>query len=118
MCREMLTKGVGFIRTIARPHTTNVTKKLLQGFGWDLFDHPAYSPDLTPSVLNLFLHLKSFLGEQRLNSNEDLVVCVNYTWLTTLAATFYEEGSPIFKLVPRYMTNAWKITGVMLKNSV
>lgn len=97
--RGMLTKGVVFIHDNARPHTANVTRTLLQGFGWDVFDHPPYSPDLAPSDFHLFLHLKSFLAGQRFNSDEELKEHVT-SWLTTQAATFYEEG--ILKLVPRY----------------
>ncbi|GFV84432.1 histone-lysine N-methyltransferase SETMAR [Trichonephila clavipes] len=60
--RGFLSKGVVFLHDNARPHTANVTKTLLRGFGWDVFDHPPYSADLAPSDFHLFLHLKSFLA--------------------------------------------------------
>lgn len=97
--RGLLSKGVVFLHDNARPHTANVTKNLLQGFGWDVFDHPPYSPDLAPSDFHLFLHLKSFLGGQHFNNDEELKENVS-NWLKTQAANFYEEG--IQKLVPRY----------------
>ncbi|GFU97887.1 mariner Mos1 transposase [Trichonephila clavipes] len=60
--RGFLSKSVVFLHDNARPHTANVTKNLLRGFGWDVLDHPPYSPDLAPSDFHLFLHLKSFLA--------------------------------------------------------
>ncbi|GFV42157.1 histone-lysine N-methyltransferase SETMAR [Trichonephila clavipes] len=76
-------------------------KTLLRGFGWDVFNHPPYSPDLAPSDFHLFLHLKSFLVCKHFNNDEELKENVS-NWLKTQAATFYEEG--IEKLVPRYDT--------------
>ncbi|GFV83012.1 histone-lysine N-methyltransferase SETMAR [Trichonephila clavipes] len=72
-----------------------------RGFGWDVFGHPSYSPDLTPSDFHLFLHLKSFLAGKNFNNDKELKENVS-NWLKTQAATFYEEG--IEKLVPRYDT--------------
>ncbi|GFT77149.1 histone-lysine N-methyltransferase SETMAR [Trichonephila clavipes] len=100
-CRGFLSKGVVFLHVNARPHTANVMKTLLRGFGWDVFDHPPYSPDLAPSDFHLFLHLKSFLAGKHLNNDKELKKNVS-NWLKTQAATFYEEG--IEKLVPRYDT--------------
>ncbi|GFY23521.1 retrovirus-related Pol polyprotein from transposon 297 [Trichonephila clavipes] len=74
---------------------------LQRGFGWDVFGHPSYSPDLTPSDFPLFLHLKSFLAGKHFNNDKELKENVS-NWLKTQAATFYEEG--IEKLVPRYDT--------------
>ncbi|GFV57908.1 histone-lysine N-methyltransferase SETMAR [Trichonephila clavipes] len=99
--RGFQSKGVVFLHHNARPHTANVTKTLLRGFGWDVFDHPPYSPDLAPSDFHLFLHLKSFLAGKHFNNDKELKENVS-NWLKTQAATFYEEG--IEKLVPRYDT--------------
>jgi histone-lysine N-methyltransferase SETMAR len=41
------------------------TQAMLQEFGWEVFEHPAYSPDLTPSDFHLFPKLKEFLGGRR-----------------------------------------------------
>ena len=51
------------------------------------------------SDFHLFLHLKTFLGGKRFDDDDDLIDAVQ-KWLTSQAATFYEEG--IQKLVPRY----------------
>jgi hypothetical protein len=60
---------------------------------------PHYCPDLAPSDFNLSLHLKKFLAGQRFNNDEDVKRAVQ-KWLSSQAATFYDEG--IDKLVSRY----------------
>ena len=82
----------------ARPHTAAATQNLITTFGWEQFDHPPYSPDLAPSDLHLFLHLKSFLAGRRLHDNE--VKEAVTTCFASQAASFYDEG--IQKLVQRY----------------
>ncbi|GBM20731.1 hypothetical protein AVEN_105961-1 [Araneus ventricosus] len=47
----------------AHPHATLHTQQLLHRFRWDVFHHPAYSPDLAPSDYHLFQHLKNVPSE-------------------------------------------------------
>ncbi|GBM09371.1 hypothetical protein AVEN_184079-1 [Araneus ventricosus] len=47
-------------------------QQLLQQFRWEVFDHPADSPDLAPSDYYLFKHLKRFLAKQHFPSDEDV----------------------------------------------
>jgi histone-lysine N-methyltransferase SETMAR len=82
----------------ARPHAAARTQAMLQNFGWEVFEHPAYSPDLTPSDFHLFPKLKEFLGGRRFKSDE--VTDAVKEWLNGLAAEVYDEG--IQKLVTRY----------------
>jgi hypothetical protein len=42
---------------------------MLQEFGWEVFEHPAYSPDLAPSDFHLFPKLKEFLGGKRMETD-------------------------------------------------
>lgn len=97
--RGKLSAGVVLIHDNARPHTARATQQLLEKFGWDIFDHPPYSPDLAPSDFHLFPELKTRLGGKRFQTNEDLQTNVK-DYLNSLAATFFEEG--IEKLVHRY----------------
>ena len=54
------------------PHTARRSTHLLQEFGWEVFNHhPSYSPDLAPSDIHLFLHLKKFLYRQRQRFQND-----------------------------------------------
>jgi hypothetical protein len=52
-----------------------------------------------PSDFHLFLHLENFLAGQRFNNDEDVKRAVQ-KWLSSQAATFYDEG--IQKWVSRY----------------
>ena len=97
--RGMLSRGIVLIHDNARPHTAAVTQELLASFKWEQFNHPPYSPDLAPSDYHLFQHLKSFLGGQRFDDDDDVKESVD-TWLKSQAATFYDDG--IRRLAPRY----------------
>jgi hypothetical protein len=57
-----------------------------------LFDHPPYSPDLTPSDYDLFTYLKNWLGSQPFNSNEGFMEG------SSQAAGFFDKGMQ--KLIP------------------
>ena len=57
---------------------------------------PPNSPDLAPSHFHLFLHLKKFLAGQHFLNDDDVKEAMK-KWLSSQAATFYEEG--IQKLV-------------------
>jgi histone-lysine N-methyltransferase SETMAR len=72
---------------------------MLQEFGWEVFEHSAYSPDLAPSDFHLSQKLKEFLGGRRFKSDEEVKDAVK-EWLNGLAAEVYDEG--IQKLVTRY----------------
>jgi hypothetical protein len=74
---------------------------LLEHLNWELFDHPSYSPDLTPSVYHLFTYLKNWLRSQRFNNNEELIEGVE-TWLRSQGAYFFDTG--VQKHIPRYNT--------------
>lgn len=97
--RGMLTKGILLLHDNARPHTAVRTQELISSFGWNVLDHPPYSPDLAPSDFHLFRHLKEHLGGKRFGSDEEVKTAVN-TWFSEQAAEFFEEG--IQNLVVRY----------------
>jgi histone-lysine N-methyltransferase SETMAR len=60
----MLTSVVVLLHDSACSHTSTAarTQALLEHFNLELFDHPPYSPDLTPSVYHQFTYLKIWLG--------------------------------------------------------
>jgi transposase len=97
--RGMLTSGIVFLHDNARQHTAARTRALLKLSNWELFDHPAYSPDLSPSYYHLFTYRKNWLRSQRFNNNEELIKCVK-TWLSSQAEDFFDTGIQI--LIPRH----------------
>jgi transposase len=58
---------------------------------WEIFEHPPYSPDLTPSDYHLFLHLKKWLSSQSMRS-EQATEYVVQDWLNVLVVTFFNAG--------------------------
>jgi transposase len=42
-------------------HTAAPTQAIMEHFNWKLFDHPPYSPDITPSYYDLLTCLKNWL---------------------------------------------------------
>ena len=82
----------------ARPHSGHVTTALLEKFKWDVLDYPPYSPDLSPSDLHLFLHLKKYLVGKRFDDDDGVQEEV-MTWFKGQAEDFYDSGKQ--KLVPR-----------------
>jgi histone-lysine N-methyltransferase SETMAR len=59
---------------------TRSTQAMLQEFRWEVFEHPAYSPDLAPSDFRLFPTLKEFLIGRRFKSDEEVKNAVQQ-WL-------------------------------------
>jgi histone-lysine N-methyltransferase SETMAR len=55
-----------------RPHAAARTKAMLQEFGWKVFEHITYSPELAPSDFYLFPKLNKFLGVKRFKSDEEV----------------------------------------------
>jgi histone-lysine N-methyltransferase SETMAR len=74
-----------------RPHAAARKQAMLQEFGWEVFEHPAYSSDLAPSDFHLFPKLKAFLGGKRMEADVEVKETVT-AWLNGLAAEFYDEG--------------------------
>jgi histone-lysine N-methyltransferase SETMAR len=81
-----------------RPLAAARMQAMFQEFGWEVFEHPAYSPDLAPSHFHLFPKLKQYLGGRRFKSDEEMKDAVK-EWLNGLAAVVYDKG--IQKLVTR-----------------
>ena len=83
----------------ATPHSANVTKALLDTFGWDVWEHPPYSPDLAPCDFHVFGPLKNKLAEQRYSTDEEVQAAVK-EWCAGGGREFFKQG--IQKLVSRY----------------
>jgi histone-lysine N-methyltransferase SETMAR len=87
------------LRDNAHPHAAARTQALLPKFGWEVFERPAYSPNLAPGDFHLFPALKEYLGSRCFKSDEEVKHAVR-EWLNELAAEVHDEG--IQKLVTHY----------------
>ncbi|UYV81324.1 hypothetical protein LAZ67_20000772 [Cordylochernes scorpioides] len=97
--RGKLSKGVLFLHDNARPHTSCKTVSTIIKLGFEVLEHPAYSPDLAPSDYFLFGLLKKELKGKRFDSDEDVQKVVQDIF-HTLPKSAYKEG--IYKLPERW----------------
>jgi len=82
--RRVLPKKVLLHHDNAHPHTAAATVETVQQLGFELLQHPPYSPDLAPSNYHIFGPLKEAM----------------HTWLREQLKSFFSAG--IQKLVERY----------------
>jgi hypothetical protein len=79
------------LRDNARPHAAARTQVTLPMCGWEVFEHPAYSPNLAPRDFHFFPALKEFLDGRYFKSDEEVKHAAR-EWLSGLAAEVYDEG--------------------------
>ncbi len=90
---------VFFLHDNARPHTAGPVRDLLAKFGWYVFPHPPYSPDLAPSDFFLFPKLKQALGGQRFSTDAEVTSAVK-AFFRKQSTEFYRDG--LSMIVHRY----------------
>ena len=71
-----LTKGVLLHQDNAPAHKSLVAMSAVHDCGFELIDHPPYSPDLAPSDYFLFPNLKKHLARKRYETNDDVISVV------------------------------------------
>jgi transposase len=102
---EMSDKRLLLLYDNARPHTAYATANLLERRGWEILEHPPYSPDLAPSEFHLFPNMKKYLRVKRFKSH-NYVKHELQTWLRDQDPTFYRQGfenwiSRLYKFLDR-----------------
>ncbi len=60
-----LSRRIVLIHDNARPHITALTHSFIEDFGWDLFSHPAHSPNLMQSDFQVLSGLKLDLSGKK-----------------------------------------------------
>jgi histone-lysine N-methyltransferase SETMAR len=63
----------------------------MERWGWEILEHPPYSPDLAPADFHLFPNKKKHLRAKRFKSHDDVKPEVQ-TWLRGQDPTFYRQG--------------------------
>lgn len=91
--------NVKLLHDNARPHVAAVVRQKIAEFGWEVLQHPPYSPDLAPSDFHLFGPMKKFLAGKRFETDVEVKSAVR-RWLHSNQTDFYEQG--ILKLVTRW----------------
>ena len=94
-----ITKVVMFHQDNAPAHTSGIAMQTIKDCGFELLDHPPYSPDLAPSDFYLFPKMKNELRGKHFSDNDDVIDAVN-DFLGGQSKSFYKEG--IMKLQERW----------------
>jgi hypothetical protein len=87
----MQTSSVVLLHDNVHLHMAACSQALLKHFNWDLFDHPPYSPDQTPSNYHPFTHVRHLLDSPFCNNNE-MMMEGGKTWQSTQAQTFLTQA--------------------------
>lgn len=70
----MLERGVIILHDNTRPHVAEPIRQLFEDYGWEILDHPPYSPDMSPCDYDLFPKLKEGLRGYRFRGLEELTM--------------------------------------------
>lgn len=97
--RGKLSKGVLFHQDNAPAHKSRVAMAAIKDAGFELMEHPPYSPDLAPSDFYLFPRLKEHLGGQKFD-DDDAVIAVVQVFLRGQEEDLFKMG--ILCLEKRY----------------
>ncbi|GFX62762.1 transposase [Trichonephila clavipes] len=73
--------------------TSVVTRQKLWELDWKVLMHPPYSPDLAPNYYHLFLALKNFQSDKKLESREDCENFDYWSYFTHKSQDFYKRGN-------------------------
>ena len=95
-----LTKGVLLHQDNAPAHKSLVAMSAVHDCGFELIDHPPYSPDLAPSDYFLFPNLKKHLAGKRYKSDDDVISAVE-DFFEGQEENFYATGI-------RVLQHRWK----------
>jgi len=90
LCRRALgrrRRPVILLHDNARPHFAHQTQEKLRKMKWEWLEHPAYSPDLSPSDYHLFRSLEHYLRHRQFANHEALRLELQ---------TFFDSRDPEF----------------------
>ncbi|KAJ7345050.1 hypothetical protein JRQ81_001000 [Phrynocephalus forsythii] len=87
----MISKGVHLQANKAPVHTAQASIFTAHCLGYELLQHPPYSPDLAPSDFFLFPKMKKPCCDQRFHDREDVIFEVEQ-WFLSKAEDFYKQG--------------------------
>lgn len=97
--RGKLASGVLFLQDNAPAHRSEVALNAIHSAGFEILEHPAYSPDLAPSDFHLFPKLKEHIRGTKFD-DDDAVMAAVEEFFECQEKYFFSEG--IRKLEKRY----------------
>lgn len=100
-------KKVLFHQDNAPAHKSAVAMAKLDELGYELVDHPPYSPDLAACDFFLFPNLKKWLGGRRFASNDEVIAETSH-YFEELEKTYYSDG---IKKLEKRLTKCIELKG-------
>ena len=94
--RGKLTKGVLFHQDNAPSHKAAIATATIHDCGFDLIQHPPYSPDLAPSDFHLFPNMKKHLAGRHFHTNDEVMSAVG-DFFDDQEEIFYKAGIQALK---------------------
>lgn len=88
---SLVDKKILFHQDNAPAHKSFLVMAKLDEYGFDVVNHPPYSPDLAPSDFFLFGNLKNHIAGRHFSTNEEVKVAVE-AFFDSKDESFYEEG--------------------------
>ncbi|UYV64976.1 hypothetical protein LAZ67_3002629 [Cordylochernes scorpioides] len=111
----LLSRKVLLVHDNARPHAARTTQTLLENFKLEIFTHPPYSPDLSPSDFNFFSALKLHLGGKHFANDDEVQAEANH-WLRRQGTAWYNSDINATKCKLDYANNdLMKMSDVFLQ---
>ena len=89
--RGKLSHGVLLHQDNAPAHMSAVARAAIRECGFQLLNHPPYSPDLAPSDYHMFRSLKDSLRGQKFDSDEEVIHAIN-SWFEQQDKNFFVDG--------------------------
>jgi hypothetical protein len=106
-----LSQGV-LLHHNAHPHTAHLTINTIHKLNWQVLEHPALSPDLTPSNFHLFGRLKNAIRGRRFVEDDKMKDMVHDCYVIN-QKTFFPVASRSLQTaglsVSRKMRLHWKV---------
>lgn len=96
--RGMLSSGIVLIHDNTQPHTAVVPQKLLRQFRWEVFNYPAYSPNLAPNDFHLFWEWRQIWEDSTFVPTKIFKTSwrpVSTRWQQSSMNYFYEQSSTV-----------------------
>lgn len=89
--RDLNINRMMFLHDNASSHTAKITKATMRSLGWNVLNHPAYSPDLAPSDFYLFPAMKKHLKGRSFSTRAAIASAI-HQWFIRLPTDWFKEG--------------------------
>lgn len=80
-----------FLQDNARPHVARQTQIKLQQMGWEILEHPPYSPDISPTDFHLFRSLEHWIRGKKFANREEIETSLS-DFFASKERSWYRRG--------------------------